>query len=203
MKIRNILFVIVLILMTACHSLDSAGHRPGTAGFISSGESPYDKKKFAMLAPGSLFDEDNTPGVFKLGLIWDQRYGDDLKLIAAFPLGMTTSTSELSKNTDVLEVEVEGKKFTLPRVKDSIEIKESNAIIKEYGASIKYKITRQVIKLMLSSENVVFTLDAGNKVYKGHLHVPASERNYYRDVYYTAVSGMTRFYEKIWGNAKP
>lgn len=199
---KNTMFVIVLMLATACNSLDGPRRGPGSPGYIEKGESLYDGKRFAKLVPGSLFDADNTPGVFRLGLIWDERYGDNLHLIAAFPLGKVTSTSELRKSTEILTVKIDGKKVTLPRVKDSIQIIEDNTISKEHEANIKYKISRQTVKLLLSSKHVVLTLNTPGKVFEGRLHVPAKARNYYEDVYYTALSGLKRFYKEIWGERK-
>lgn len=199
---RSILFVFVLTLTTACNTLDGPGRRPGSPGYIEKGESLYDGKRFVKLVPGSLFDADNTPGVFRLGLVWDERYGDHLHLIVTFPLGKVTSTSELRKSTGTLSLKIDGEKSALPRLKNSIKIVEDGSISKEHGVNIKYKISRQTIKTMLSSKSVVLRLDTPGKVYEGRLHVPAKAQNYYKDVNYTAISGLKRFYKEIWGEKK-
>lgn len=146
LTMRSILFVFVLTLTTACNTLDGPGRRPGSPGYIEKGESLYDGKRFVKLVPGSLFDADNTPGVFRLGLVWDERYGDHLHLIVTFPLGKVTSTSELRKSTGTLSLKIDGEKSALPRLKNSIKIVEDGSISKEHGVNIKYKISRQTIK---------------------------------------------------------
>lgn len=199
---KNAVFVSVLMLVTACTSFGGPGRGSGSPGYIEKGESLYDGKRFAKLVPASLFDVDNTPGVFRIGLVWDERYGDRLHMIAAFPLGKVTSTTELSQSTKTISLEIDGKAIILPRVKNSIKIVEDHSIGKEYAANIKYKISRQTIKSMLSATRVVFRLQAASKIYKGDLFVPARAKNYYADVSYTAINGLKRFYKEIWGEKK-
>lgn len=202
LKMKNLMFVVVLILVTACSAMDGFGRGPDSAGYVETGASLYDGKKYVRLVPGSLFDADNTPSVFRVGMLWDERYGDQLHLIAAFPLGKVTSTSELSKSTAILKIKIDGKVVILPRVKDSISLKEEHFLGKEYGASIKYKVTRKTIDSMLSSSKVVFRLDAANLHFEGGLHVPAKVKNNYGNVFYTAISGLKRFYTEVWGKQK-
>lgn len=195
---KKLLFVTALMLLTACQALNGSG----SPGYIERGESLYDGSRFAKLIPGSLFDADNTPSVFRVGLIWDERYGDNLHLIVTVPMGKTVSISELSKSTDRLKVKIAGKEMSLRRVKGSITIQEVNTMNKEYEANIKYKITRQTLESMLASKRVVFRLHAANKSYAGNLYVSTGVQNRYKDVDYTAISGIKRFYKEIWGKQK-
>lgn len=195
---KNILFVVALMLLTACQIING----PASPGDIETGESMYDGSRFARLVPGSLFDADNTPAVFRVGMIWDERYGDQLQLIVTVPLGKSTPVSELSKNTGKLSVKIDDKEMSLSRVKGSIVVKEVTTINKEYEAYIKYKISRQTIESMLSASSVVFRLNAANRSYEGNLYVAAGAPNRYKRVEYTAINGLKRFYKEILGGKK-
>ena len=186
-------------MMTACTLLDGVGHRPGTPGYISKGESQYDGKRFVMLQPASLFDLDNTPSVFRIGLLWDERYADDLQIIVAFPLGEITSTSELASRTEALKINIDGKNISLKRVQGSIMIKEDNTLIKEHEANIKYEINKKMIKSMIAAKQVLFRLDTASKVYDGNLHLQDNKQNHYTNAYYTAENAIKRFYDEVWG----
>jgi len=194
------LYIITFMLLTAGNAFAGIGHEHTASGDIASGESYYDGKRFAWLEPGSLFDNDNSPGLFKVGLVWDERYADKLHLIVNFPLGKSMSPTELGKKTGVLKLDMDGKKSELPRVVGSVVIKEEGGFGKEVKTYIRFEVTRQIIKSMLSSKQVHFELDAASKVYKGNLYVPAQVKNYYQDAKYTAINGMKRFYKEVWGD---
>jgi len=196
---KNILIVMGLLLSFIGNSFagDDDNLSPGE---IRKGSSPYDGKRFAWMEPGSLFDKDNSPGLFRIGAVWDERHGEKLHIIVNFPVGKSLSPTELAKTTGVLKVKIADKDIELNRVVGSVLIKEEGGISREVKTYIRFDATREILKSILSSNKVSFRLDAANKVYEGNLDVPTGVKNYYKDVKYTAINGLKAFYEEAWGS---
>lgn len=200
---RNFGLGIMFLLLSGCVGVTGSGKTEGSAGYLQVGKSVYDGKKYAKLFPGSLFDADDSPSVFRLGLAWDERYGDKVHLLVTFPLHGAMSISDLERSADSLKMKIDGKEVKLERVKNSVLLKEENIIAsREFGAEIRYAGSRSLVESMLAARNVVLQLNAANRLYEGSLKLAAKKKNYYVNAEYTAINGMQRFYQAVWGKGK-
>lgn len=191
------------LLLAACIVAAPPGKTAGGEGYLQTGKSVYDGKRYAKLFPGSLFDADDRPGVFRLGLAWDERYDQNLHLIVSFPLQGSMSIEDIKRSAGSLKVKIDGKEIKLSRATNSVVLKEENIIItREFNAEIRYAGSKELIESMLAARNVVLQLNAINRMYEGSLRSTGKGRGYYTDVGYMAINGIQRFHKAVWGDNK-
>lgn len=194
---------IIVVLLGGCIAVGGSGKTEGSAGYLQVGKSVYDGKLYAKLFPGSLFDADDRPSVFRLGLAWDERHGDKVHLILSFPLHGEMSIADLKHSAGSLKMKIDGREVKLARAKNSVILKEENILVsREFGAEIRYQGSKTLLESMLAARNVVLQLTAANRIYEGSLRATSKGRAYYANVGYMAINGIQRFQQVAWVKPK-
>ncbi len=197
---RLTLSMLMMLSLTVLGTGLVAAKSDDSPGSLLTGKAVYDGKRYAMLSPASLFDADNTPSVFRLGMVWDERYGDAMHFIVTFPIPEQVSMDDLKKSAETFEIKIDGKSKKLERVKNSIILRqESGAFSKTYDAEIRYVGSRQLVETMLKAGNVEFFLHVGLKKYKTTLKAKSKGKDHKEDREYTAINGLQRFHKAAWG----
>ncbi|MDH5445031.1 MAG: hypothetical protein OEY52_05700 [Gammaproteobacteria bacterium] len=194
---KSILSVLFLFLVTTNISQALEGDTPGK---LIKGKAVYDGKRYVLLHPASLFDADSSPSTFRLGVVWDERYGEELRLIIQFPISEQTNMEDLKKSAGTFEISIDGKPEQLTRVKDSIILnRESGVFSKTYDAEIRFTGSRKLLKKILSASNVQFSVNVLLKKHQATLKVTSKSQENFHNREYTAIHGLKRFYKAVWG----
>ena len=173
------------------------GDEPGN---LLLGKAVYDGKRYALLSPGSLFDADSSPSAFRVGVVWDERYGEELRLIITFPISEQVNMDDLKNSADTFDIKIDGKSVKLPRVKNSIILhKESGVFSKSYDAEIRYTGSKQLVEKILAAGKVEFNVQVLLKKHSASLKVTSKKQEHFHDRDYTAINGLKRFYKSVWG----
>ena len=169
-------------------------------GKLLTGNAVYDEKRYALLYPASLFDADGTPSVFRLGMVWDERNGDDIRFIITFPISEQVRLDDLKKSADSFTVKIDGVTEKLERVRNSVVRKQQSEVFsKSYEGEIRYAGSKKLLDKMLAAKNVEFFIQVMMKKYSAMLRVTDKKLLYLHDKEYTAINGMQRFKNGIWG----
>lgn len=195
----NLMVLMIVALMVLGNGLVMA-EEDDSPGHLWTGKAVYDAKRFAKLYPGSLFDADSSPGVFRLGMVWDERYGDEIKFIVTFPITGEVSMDDLKKSADTFVITLDGKETKPERIRNSIILRQKTKVFsKEYEAEISYLSSRKFLESMLAATDVNFKINVVATKYSASLKVKDKARLHYHDAEYTAINGIKRFHKAVWG----
>lgn len=198
MKKISALFLSISVFFSI-NGLSSAAD--DSAGSLLTGKAVYDEMRYALLYPASLFDLDNSPSVFRLGLVWDERNGDEMRFIVNVPISEQVRMDDLKKSADTFKVVIDGREVKLTRVKNSILRKELGGFSKTYEAEIRYTGSKKLVDQMLAAKNVEFSITVLMKKFLATLKIGGKNQSLHKKDY-VAINGMKRFRHAAWGDAK-
>ena len=199
-QMQSFLRILSVLLITLLLNGLAIAEEDDSPGNLVTGKAVYDAKRFAMLTPASLFDKDNSPSVFRLGMVWDERYGDEVRLIVTFPITGEVSMDDLQKSAGSFVITVDGKQQKTEKVKGSIILRQKTRVFsKEYEAEIRYQGSRELLQALLKSKQAGFSYILLTKTFATELRVTDKARAHYHDAEYTAINGLNRFYKAAWG----
>ena len=195
--------IVMIAIAAGFLATSHAAEIDDSPGRLLTGKAVYDAKRFAKLFPASLFDKDNSPSLFRLGIVWDERYGDEVKLIVTFPITGEVSMEDLKKSAGSFQIRLDGKPTKPERVRNSIILRQKTKVFsKEYEAEISYLSSRKYVEALLAAELVEFEFHILAKSYETTLKVTDKARVHYHDANYTAINGFKRFQKAVWERMK-
>lgn len=195
---KDIMILLFTLAIAGCAIIKESSYHAGAPGYLDVQMSEKDKIKHVYLKPASLFDSDDSVGVFRLGFFWMPKMGDAVDFIVSIPVEWDSDFELIKNNIRDLLIVIGNKKIHLKKAKNAFTVKEKDIVIrKEYRVQYRYRGSKKLLVSMIGGGNVNVQLSTPDKLYVGQFDLNGKYRERYKSNRHNAYNGASRFVKAI------